>query len=73
MQSKDQISVCSARMCNCGTIVVCCILFAILIAVAIYYGIFNVDQSAPEVGDYIKKTGDTIKQGIRDGVKKLDD
>lgn len=63
----------ASKMCNCGTIIVCCILFAIAIAVAIYYGVFNVDDSAPEVGDFIKKTGDSIKHGVHEGVKKFDD
>lgn len=58
---------------NCGTVIVCCIIFAIAVAVAIYYGVFNVNESAPEVGDFIKKTGDQIKHGIKDGIKKIND
>uniref|UniRef100_A0A3F2Z233 Uncharacterized protein n=1 Tax=Anopheles quadriannulatus TaxID=34691 RepID=A0A3F2Z233_ANOQN len=57
-------------MCHCGTIIVCCILFAIAIAVAVYYGVIHVDESASDV---IKDTGSKIKDSIKDGFKKLSD
>uniref|UniRef100_A0A182Y1H8 Uncharacterized protein n=1 Tax=Anopheles stephensi TaxID=30069 RepID=A0A182Y1H8_ANOST len=45
-----------------------CILFAIAIAVAIYYGVIHVDENA---SDTIKETGSKIKHSIKDGLKKL--
>uniref|UniRef100_A0A499FUR6 Uncharacterized protein n=1 Tax=Anopheles farauti TaxID=69004 RepID=A0A499FUR6_9DIPT len=57
-------------MCHCGTIIACCILFAIAVAVAIYYGVIHVDEST---SDAIKETGSKIKHSIKDGLKKLSD
>ena len=42
------------------------ILLAAAIAVGIYFGVLNVDDTAPELSNYIHKTGDSIKDAVKD-------
>uniref|UniRef100_A0A182WEY3 Uncharacterized protein n=1 Tax=Anopheles minimus TaxID=112268 RepID=A0A182WEY3_9DIPT len=67
--------------CAAGTIACCCcqcamsvffslltifILVAVLVGLAIYFGVLNVDDTAPNVSDFVHKTGDSIKSSIKD-------
>ncbi|EAT48307.1 AAEL000655-PA [Aedes aegypti] len=67
--------------CIAGSVVCCCcqcamsvfisllfvgILLAAAIAAGIYFGVVNVDDSAPELSEYIHKTGDSIKDAVKD-------
>uniref|UniRef100_A0A182RD03 Uncharacterized protein n=1 Tax=Anopheles funestus TaxID=62324 RepID=A0A182RD03_ANOFN len=67
--------------CIAGTCVCCCcqcamsvfislltvfILVAVAVALGIYFGLLNFDNSAPNVTDFVHKTGDSIKDSIKD-------
>uniref|UniRef100_B6DE04 Putative 4.3 kDa secreted salivary peptide n=1 Tax=Anopheles darlingi TaxID=43151 RepID=B6DE04_ANODA len=70
--------------CIAGTCVCCCcqcamsifisllfvgILIAVAVALGIYFGLLNVDDTAPGFSDLVHKTGDSIKDSIQ---RKLD-
>lgn len=42
------------------------ILLAAALAAGIYFGVLNVDDQAPELSNYIHKTGDSIKDAVKD-------
>lgn len=42
------------------------ILIAAAVAVGIYFGLFNVDETAPGVSDLVHKTGDSIRDTIKE-------
>lgn len=42
------------------------ILIAAAVALGIYFGLLNVDDTAPNVSDFVHKTGDSIKDSIKD-------
>lgn len=44
------------------------ILLAAAIAVGIYFGLIHVDEQAPGLSDYIHKTGDSIKDAVKDKI-----